>query len=105
MLFRSNRLNSNLQQIGEVKHVEKMIKGKRRLIKEYKPILPSISSYWARHTWATFAAEIDIPEAVIDMALVHKSPFPMSDIYIRRNLSKVNSAITKVIDYVNDSSN
>ncbi len=63
-----------------------------------------VTSYWARHTWATLAAEIDIPEATIDMALGHKSPYPMSDIYIARNRSKVDDAIMAVIDFIKNGS-
>ena len=50
---------------------------------------------------ATIAADIDIPDAVIDMALGHKSPYPMTDIYVRRNQKKVDEAVMAVIDYVN----
>ena len=53
------------------------------------------------HTWATIAADIDIPDAVIDMALGHKSPYPMTDIYVRRNQKKVDEAVRAVIDYIN----
>ena len=63
-----------------------------------------VTSYWARHTWATLAAEIDIPEATIDMALGHKSPYPMSDIYIARNRAKVDIAITAVINLIKSGS-
>lgn len=57
--------------------------------------------HWARHTWATIAADLDIPDAVIDAALGHKSPYPMTDVYVRRNMRKVDEAVRKVIDYVN----
>jgi len=60
-----------------------------------------VTSYWARHTWATIASDLDVPDAVIDMALGHKSPYPMSDVYIHRNQKKVDEAILKVIEYVN----
>ena len=56
---------------------------------------------WARHTWATIAADIDIPDAVIDRTLGHKSPYPMTDIYVRRNQKKVDEAVRAVIDYIN----
>lgn len=97
-----HRMNSNLQEIGHVSITKTKINGKTIFKKKYTPLFPNLTSYWARHTWATIAADIDIPDAIIDMALVHKSPYPMSDIYIRRNISKVNEAIRKVIDYLNE---
>lgn len=95
-----HRMNINLQQIGEVTIEKKKCGRKTCEIKKYKPLYPNLTTYWARHTWATIAAELDIPDAVIDMALVHKSPYPMSDIYIRRNQQKVNEAIRLVIDKI-----
>ena len=95
-----HRMNTNLQQIGDVTIEKKKCGRKTCEIKKYKPLYPNLTTYWARHTWATIAAELDIPDAVIDMALVHKSPYPMSDIYIRRNQQKVNEAIRLVIDKI-----
>ena len=95
-----HRMNTNLQQIGEVTIERKKCGRKTCEIKKYKPLYPNLTTYWARHTWATIAAELDIPDAVIDMALVHKSPYPMSDIYIRRNQQQVNDAIRLVIDKI-----
>lgn len=99
-----HRMNTNLQQIGEVVKVRKKIGRKTCELKRYKPLFPNLTSYWARHTWATIAAELDIPDAVIDMALVHKSPYPMSEIYIRRNQQKVNDAIRLVIEKIKGAS-
>ena len=64
-----------------------------------KIILPGISSYWARHSWATFAAELDISDSTIDLALGHAVK-DMASIYINRNMKKVSAANRKVIDYV-----
>ncbi len=95
-------MNKNLQKIGSVRYVSKKYKnGATHKTKIYTPIFPKITSYWARHTWATIAADIDIPDAVIDAALGHKSPYPMADIYIRRNAKKVDAAVRAVIDYLN----
>lgn len=89
-----HRMNETLQQIGGIYDIKK---------KHYsKGLFPELTSYWARHTWATIASELDIPDAVIDMALCHKSPYPMSDIYIRRNRKKVDEAIRKVIDFIKE---
>ena len=60
---------------------------------------PELSTYWARHTWATIAADLDVPDAVIDKALGHVSGL-VAEIYIRRNLRKVDDANRKVLDWV-----
>lgn len=97
-----HRMNENLQKVGIMFYEYKQAKnGAIHKSKHYIPDFPEITSYWARHTWATIAADIDIPDAVIDMALGHKSPYPMTDIYVRRNQKKVDEAVRAVIDYVN----
>ena len=97
-----HRMNENLQKVGIMFYEYKQAKnGAIHKSKHYIPDFPEITSYWARHTWATIAADIDIPDAVIDMALGHKSPYPMTDIYVRRNQKKVDEVVRAVIDYVN----
>lgn len=61
---------------------------------------PKISSYWARHTWATIAAELDIPKETIAAGLGHSIGSPITSIYIDFNLKKVDEANRKIIDYV-----
>ena len=66
-----------------------------------KPIEPDCSSNWARHTWATFAAELDLPEATITLGMGHKrAGHRVTDIYIKRNRDKVDAANRAVIDYI-----
>lgn len=62
--------------------------------------IPPITTYWARHSWATIAADLDIPDAVISCALGHGPALPVTEIYIRRNQKKVDEANRRVIDYV-----
>ena len=95
------RLNEGLKCVGPASHmyVSKRGGGKTR-VKVYDALFPELTSYWARHTWATLAAEADVPDAVIDAALGHKSPYPMTDIYVRRNWKKVDEAARRVIAYV-----
>ena len=61
-----------------------------------------LTSYWARHTWATIASEIDIPEDVISRALGHSfsTGASVTQVYINFNRAKVDSANRQVIDYV-----
>ena len=61
--------------------------------------IPCLTSYWARHTWATIAAELDIPRDTIAHALGHGNN-TVTDIYINFNSKKVDEANRKVLDYV-----
>ena len=65
------------------------------------PLFPFLSTYWARHSWATMAADLEISESVIAMALGHSSGNRVTSIYIRPNQKKVDLANRKVIDYLN----
>lgn len=58
-----------------------------------------ITTYWARHTWATIAAELDIPKETIAAALGHGGN-TVTDIYICYDRRKVDAANRRVIDYV-----
>lgn len=61
---------------------------------------PGLTTYWARHTWATIASELDIPIETIGLALGHKVGSSVTNIYIRYNPAKIDDANRKVIDYV-----
>lgn len=65
-----------------------------------KSLFPELTIYWARHTWATIAADLDIPDATISLALGHGGENRVTDIYIKRNLRKVDDANRKVLDWV-----
>ena len=67
-------------------------------------LFPKVSSNWARHSWATIAAEIDIPDPTISLGLGHKSAGnKVTAIYIKRDMKKVDEANRKVIDYIKES--
>lgn len=61
--------------------------------------LPGFSMYWARHSWATIAAELEIPRETIAAAMGH-SGGTVTDIYINFDRSKIDRANRQVIDYV-----
>ena len=90
----AKKINKALQQIGEVNRVG--LGGK----KVYKPIFPNLTTYWARHSWATIAAELDIPNETIAAALGHSYGNRTTAIYIDFNRKKVDEANRRVIDYV-----
>lgn len=67
-----------------------------------KPIEPSVSSYWNRHTWATFASELGIPMETIGRALGHSIwDNAITSTYIKFDTKKIDDANRKVIDYLN----
>lgn len=61
--------------------------------------LPPVTFYWARHSWASFAAELDIPVEVISSALGHSHGSAVTLVYIAIDLRKVDRAHRQVIDY------
>lgn len=98
-----HRFNEGLQKVGPSGYMYVRRRGQcggKQRVKVYNALFPELTSYWARHTWATLAAEIDVPDAVIDAALGHRSPCRMADIYIRRDARKVDEAVRRVIEYV-----
>lgn len=83
--------------------VQRMSRVLKRIGKEKggDSLFPGLSSYWARHTWATIAASLDIPKETISAALGHEIGSPITSIYIRLDQKKVDEANRMVIDYVN----
>lgn len=61
--------------------------------------IEELTTYWARHTWATIASELDIPKDTISAALGHGGN-SVTDIYINFDQRKVDEANRKVLDYV-----
>lgn len=97
-------MNDALKDIGpvtwEMKHQKEDKSDKPQLIRTVSPIIPNVSSYYARHTWATFAYEIGIPIDVISQALGHTISNRTTLIYVRYHQSKIDSANRQVIDYL-----
>lgn len=89
----THRLNENLQKIGKVDRVGRAGK------KIYTPMFPGLTSYWARHSWATIAASLDIPKETIAAALGHGGN-SVTDIYIDFDREKVDRANRQVLDWV-----
>lgn len=90
--YYAKRINKALKRIGET------TVGKHGA-KTYKPLFPNLTTYWARHTWATIAAGLDIPKETIAAALGHGGN-TVTDIYIDFDRKKVDSANRKVMDWV-----
>ena len=75
---------------------------RHEFIKETQPLFPKLTSYWARHTWATLASELDISEDIISHALGHtySTGAAVTQVYINFNRNKIDKANRKVIDYI-----
>ena len=61
--------------------------------------LEELTTYWARHSWATIAASLDIPKDTIAAALGHGGN-TVTDIYIEFDRRKIDEANRKVLDWV-----
>jgi integrase len=55
--------------------------------------------YWARHSWATVAIDLDIPKDTVAAALGHSSN-TVTDVYINFDRAKIDRANRMVLDYV-----
>lgn len=67
----------------------------------YKPYWDFLSSYWARHSWATIAYnDCNIPVDVISQALGHSMGNRVTMVYINSDSKKVDEANRKVIEKV-----
>lgn len=89
----TKHINMALKKIGPV--TRSGLGGK----KTFNPLFPDISTYWARHSWATIAASLDIPKDTIAHALGHGNN-TVTDIYIDFDQNKVDEANRRVLDWV-----
>ena len=87
------QMNKALKRMGEMQRVGRGGK------KVFEPIVPGLTTYWARHTWATIAASLDVPKETIAHALGHGND-TVTDIYIDFDKRKVDEANRKVLDFV-----
>lgn len=75
------------------KEIDKKLKKAATIAKIDKPV----TTYYARHTWATIAADLDIPKETISAALGHEIGSSTTSIYINYDMRKVDQANKKVI--------
>lgn len=91
-----HRMTKGLKQIGVT---TRRGRGGRKC---FEPLFPDISQYWCRHTWATLAAELDVPKETIAAGLGHDMGNTTTAIYINFNTRKVDEANRRVIDFVSE---
>ena len=129
-LTRSNIINGriviNRQKTGvqlniaitkEARAIIERMKGKQHLVnlaeryRDHKHFLsrcnrglhrlhPNLTTYYARHTWATIAASLGVPIEVIGMGLGHRYGSPVTNIYIQHDLRRLDEANEKVMQAV-----
>ena len=94
-------INSAMQMLGPVKvDTEGKYIYNSMHWHEMDALLPEVTSYWTRYSWATYAAELDIPKDTISEALGHEYGSRITGVYIKYNRDKVDEANRKVIDYI-----
>lgn len=93
------KANKALKKIGKVEHTLNATKTKRNKF-VYRPVFPNLSLYWARHTWATIAYSIGIPDEMIAAALGHSHGNRTTAIYIDKSIANIDVVNRKVIDFV-----
>lgn len=92
--FFRKKMNKQLQRIGPV--TRSGLGGK----KTYSPLFPKLTTYYARHSWASIALSLDIPVETISAGLGHEYGNPITSIYLHYDNRKVDVANRKVIDWV-----
>lgn len=87
------QMNNAIRRIGKAQ-------GKGKRDKEEDGPFAHITSYWARHTWATIARSIGVSKDDISLCLGHGDGNPVTSIYIKEDLGAVDRANRKVLDWV-----
>lgn len=97
-------LNDALKEVGKVEWdlvpVSDDLFAPPKLEKKIYPVIKGITTYYARHCWATFAYETGVPIDIIAQALGHSTENRTTMIYVKYDRSLVDEANRKVIDYV-----
>ena len=99
-----HQMDDSLQSIGKI--TWEMIPDPEDLFampqleKHIEPIIPDITTYYARHTWSTLAYEVGIPIDIVAQAMGHSMGNRTTMIYVKLDPKKVDEANRKVIDYL-----
>ena len=98
----TSRWDRALKKIGTTEIVPDKVGRRRKLV--YHPLFPSITTYTARYTFASIAAnDLEIPTETIGKCLAHAwSKNTVTARYISDDRRKVDQAFDKVIRYVRE---
>jgi integrase len=97
----TRRINRALQTIGSPEAEKPASKPGPAPIDKKRGAFPGLTTYWARHTVASLMSEIDIPKDTIAKVLGHADN-SVTDIYIRFDQKKIDEAMRRMIDFVNE---
>lgn len=90
-----HQCNKALQRIGQVER--KGRGGKKTITAEFE----GVTTYFARHSWATIAYnDLQIPKDIIAQALGHSGSETVTDIYLDKDPKLVDEANRRVIDWI-----
>ena len=94
------RWNQALKKIG-TKEIVPDKAGKRRKVK-YHPLFPKITTYTARYSFASIAAnDLEISENLVGRCLGHSWSKTVTNRYIANDQKKVDDVVKRVADYIN----
>lgn len=97
----ARRMNDALQRIGELKtRSDGSVVKTRNHFSVMEPKFPDITTYYARYSWATYAARLGIQRDTISEGLGHKYGSKITGIYIEFDREKIDEANRMVIDYI-----
>ncbi len=97
-----HRMNRMLKKLGAADAVKADPSKPGPAPREKAGAFPALSTYYARHSWATIAASLDIPKETIAAGLGHGGN-TVTDIYIDFDMKKVDAANRRVIDHLFES--
>lgn len=88
------RMNLGLKRLGDITYGKY---GKKTVM----PLFPELSTNWARHTFATIARnECEVSDELVSDLMGHSKGLDVTNIYIKKDLEKMDAAARKVIDKV-----
>ena len=100
----ARKINETLREIGDEKielvYDQDDLFAEPVPVKKIRPLIPGITTYYARHSWGTIAKSIGIPIDVIAQALGHSPGNKTTLIYVEFDQRLVDDANRKVIDYL-----
>ncbi len=95
------RWNQALKKIGTKEIIPDKAGEKRKIV--YNPLFPDITTYTARYSFASIAAnDLEISENLIGRCLGHSWSKTVTNRYIANDQKKVDEVIKRVADYVNE---
>lgn len=71
----------------------------RNLAYHLDKIMPGLTWYYARYSWANYAIDLDVPKDIVSECLGHSHGAAVTGVYIRYTHDKIDKANRQVLDY------